>query len=280
MNVFSRSKPITMNKDAILKSDLLDILFDNRNKAYGAYELRKFYPERMKISLAILFSAVALLCSFTFLKREKMIEPDYSFVNDLIIKQVQFDKNIPAPVKQTHVVKAKYQAKLLSSILLVPKKDSSDIIKDISRLEIGSTNIYDFTEDPLEVPNAPEKGNNNYMASAPPLPPEINNNQPYYNPDVQATFPGGEKALIRFLERNLQTPNGLENHEMIQVKIKFVVGFDGDLQSFTLVKDGGNEFNNEVIRVLKKMPKWNPGKKSGQNVPVYYTIPVKFTAVE
>ena len=103
---------------------------------------------------------------------------------------------------------------------------------------------------------------------------------PYENPDIQASFPGGENALIRFLEKNLQVPANLEAQETRQVKVKFVVDFNGDLQSFIVVKDGGEPCNTEVIRVLKKMPKWNPGKKGGQNVPVFYTIPVKFTADE
>jgi len=63
---------------------------------------------------------------------------------------------------------------------------------------------------------------------------------------------------------------------LIAVKIKVVVGYDGKLKIFELVQDGGIEFNNEVIRVLKKMPAWLPGKSRGQNVSVYYTIPVKF----
>jgi protein TonB len=68
----------------------------------------------------------------------------------------------------------------------------------------------------------------------------------------------------------------LEDGELISVKVKVIVGYDGKLKNFELVQDGGTEFNNEVIRVLKKMPAWKPGKSKDQNVSVYYTIPVKF----
>lgn len=68
--------------------------------------------------------------------------------------------------------------------------------------------------------------------------------------------------------------------EMVSVYIKFVVGYDGKLQKFNVVKDGGEVFNNEVIRVLKKMPQWIPGKSKGQNVSVYFTIPVKFVSAD
>ena len=70
----------------------------------------------------------------------------------------------------------------------------------------------------------------------------------------------------------------MEDGEMVSVKMRFVVGYDGKLKSFETIQDGGEEFNKEVIRVLKKMPEWTPGKSNGQNVSVYYTIPVKFVA--
>ena len=72
----------------------------------------------------------------------------------------------------------------------------------------------------------------------------------------------------------------MEAGQVISVKIKFVVGFEGKLKSFEIIEDGGMIFNKEVIRVLKKMPDWIPGKSNGEAVSVYYTIPVKFTAAE
>ena len=88
----------------------------------------------------------------------------------------------------------------------------------------------------------------------------------------------GQVALKNFLERNLHNPKEMEEGEAVSVKINFVVGYDGKLQSFVTIEDGGEEFNKEVVRVLKKMPDWIPGKSKGQNVSVYYTIPVKFIA--
>jgi len=93
---------------------------------------------------------------------------------------------------------------------------------------------------------------------------------------VMPSYPGGMDALKRFLQRNLTNPRDLEENEIVSVKMKFVVGYDGKLKGFETIQDGGEEFNKEVLRVLKKMPAWVPGKSNGQNVSVYYTIPVKF----
>ena len=66
----------------------------------------------------------------------------------------------------------------------------------------------------------------------------------------------------------------------MSVKVTFVVGYEGKLKGFKITEDGGEVFNKEVIRVLKKMPDWIPGKANGENVSVYYTIPVKFTGAD
>ena len=68
--------------------------------------------------------------------------------------------------------------------------------------------------------------------------------------------------------------------ESVSEKSKFIVGYNGKLQGFVTMQDGGEEFNKEVVRVLKKMPDWLPGKANGENVSVYYTIPVKFTGAD
>ena len=94
--------------------------------------------------------------------------------------------------------------------------------------------------------------------------------------DIRPSFPGGMDALKKFLEKHLQNPYDLENGETVNVHIRFVVGYDGKLQGFATIEDGGEMYNKEVIRVLKKMPDWLPGKAKGENVSVYYTIPVKF----
>ncbi len=94
------------------------------------------------------------------------------------------------------------------------------------------------------------------------------------------SYPGGMDALRKFLVRNLENPRDMKEGEVANVKVKFVVGSNGELQSFVTVQDGGNEFNREVMRVLKKMPNWVPGKSKGQNVFVFYTIPIKFISAD
>jgi protein TonB len=103
---------------------------------------------------------------------------------------------------------------------------------------------------------------------------------PRLTAELMPAFPGGMEALRKFLERNLRNPEDVEPGTVLAVKIRFIVGYDGKLKGFQIIEDGGEPFNNEVLRVLKKMPEWIPGKSDGEKVSVYYTIPVKFTSAE
>lgn len=265
-----------MNSDIIMKSDVLDILFEKRNKDYGAYTLRKFYNARLLKSMGIMMLAVIAFSAFTFLPETEK-DQDVYVIQDPGFGQAPPPAKPPGEkpkVEKPSVVKPVSTAKLLSKILIVDNKDSSDLLVDLKDLAIGSnTNIILDGGNPL----IGGGGDGDDIAiNVKPAEPLVDNITPLENPEIMPSYPGGTAALRKFLERNLRNPRDLESGEIISVKIKAVVGYDGKLKNFELVQDGGTEFNNEVIRVLKKMPTWLPGKSKGQNVSVYYTIPVKF----
>ena len=91
-------------------------------------------------------------------------------------------------------------------------------------------------------------------------------------------YPGGIKALLAYLKKNLHAPDAVEEGKQVSVKVKFVVNYDGKLESFKVIESGGEVFDNEVLRVLQKMPLWIPGRSNGENISVYYTVPVRFTS--
>ncbi len=263
-----------MNTEKNVAGDLLDILFENRNKEYGAYALRRFYAARVKLSIAIMLALATVLSAFTFLPHAKVEVKQPDFRDSIVVRTFTEDPIPEAPKPPAEPVTQKAAtSKFLTSIAIVKEKDSADQLDDISLLRIGS--ITDLTPPGVGGPLGTVTGE---PAGDPePVQTEVVNNRPEENPDVQASFPGGMPALQQFLQRNLRSPRDLEDDETISVKVKFVVDFDGNLQGFDVVQDGGEPFNNEVLRVLKKMPRWVPGKKGGRNVPVYYCVPVKFT---
>ncbi len=261
-----------------MKSHVLDILFENRNKAYGAYDLRKFYNDRLKKALGIIIVMTAALCAFTFLPRKKGYETSsYTIPEDTKLGQVKKSEVKPPEIKpktsipvQTNVA----TAKLVPNIKIVPDKDSSDNLDiDLDKLAIGNTTTNPINPGGPQIIAPPGNGSGD---NTEPVKPVIDKTVPISDPEIMPSYPGGMEALRKFLQRNLQNPKDMEEGELVSVRIKFVVGYNGKLQSFVTVEDGGEEFNKEVIRVLKKMPDWIPGKSNGENVSVYFTIPVKF----
>ena len=271
-----------MNKELLLKSDVLDIIFEHRNKAYGAYDLRKYYDQRMQKAIGIMLGFAAILSAFSFLPEKAVEENPYhtvltSFAN-------------PKPKEKLPDIKPKMKVvppgnSTPASVPLVPvivtNIDSSVKVIDYT-LPVGTSG-----SNPGNNPNqtgsstvTPVGNGNDFSGNTEPVKIKVDKNIPLDHPEVMPAFPGGWDALKKFLERNLQNPRDMEEGEMVSVKIRFVVGYDGKLQRFEIAQDGGMEFNKEVIRVLKKMPEWIPGKTNGENVSVYYTIPVKFIPAE
>ncbi len=278
-----------MNKETILKSDVLDILFDKRNKAYGAYNLRKFYNNRLIKSLAVMLTGVVLLSAFTFLPKKKVVNKlneNYTTV----IANIAEPKKDNEPEKKRDKPKKEVkqnvdQAKLLDKIVIV--KNNTDTVKTITDITIISNVNVTIpstggpSSPPIVIPSGGGEGGDGGVSKPTPEP-RVDLTKTYNDGevDIMPSYPGGMDALRKFLELNLENPRDMEEGEVANVKVKFVVEYNGKLQSFVTVQDGGDEFNREVMRVLKKMPKWVPGKAKGQNVSVFYTIPVKFISAD
>ena len=278
-----------MNKNIILKTDILDIIFEKRNKLYGAYDLRKFYPGRLKLALGCMFITAIAFSAFTFFpKKDNIIVTRVYDFNDHKLKEI---KDKPKdPVKKREVLKTEKQPKakatpvnqkmITSHILVVPKNIKSDTILTLLPTDVISTKTLVTTTSGIPFIETPKTEIAVGGTEKPVI--SIDKNVPMDGNIVEVlpAYPGGMEALRKFLEKNLQTPTEMENGETVSVRVKFVVDYTGKLKSFVTVQDGGEAYNKEVVRVLKKMPDWIPGKTKGENVSVYYVIPVKFTAAD
>ena len=269
-----------MKSEDILRSSLNDLLFENRNKMYGAYVLRRDYPLHVRRALASMLALSAAFVLLSFVRTGKKAFIPLAGAEGHVLCQIRPHVPVTPPTPKRKAA-APPTAKFVSAILFTADTDSSDRRRDISRLAIGVVNIPDdpfAADEPALVPVVPAVP----VPEMPPVaPPQAGvGNEPVTDPDVQPAYPGGQQALLAFLQKNLQMPLPLEPGEAVQVQVKFVVGFDGELQTFAVQKDGGPAFNDEVIRVLKRMPRWVPGKKGSRAVAAYYSLPVKFTGDE
>lgn len=274
-----------MRNYEILPSTVLDIIFEDRNKAYGAYALRKGYNNRM---LTALVSGMALIFVVIFLSTmntaKNMLGVNENSENGgIIVKTVEIpkvDPPKPKEINQPPVQKLPDQTaavKYISAIKI--ETDVTTTMASIDEMDgklIGDKNvegkqaegIVGQTADPIQT-----KGNE--MA----LPAEEKVTE-FKIQERNPEFPGGEAALRKFLAKNLGTPTNLEAGEMKTVKVRFKVDTDGTVNSFEVIVSGGNEFDREVVRVCKRMPKWVPALQNGINVSVNYILPVTFVGEE
>lgn len=216
----------------------------------------------------------AVLSAFSLLPKGKNItDRPFGGRETLITTLLEEKKEIEKPKEQQPRQTQKSQTQQLTDTYKVVENNKpSTVFNNIENMAVGTVTDTSGVSTAIAEPPVPGAGSG--VAATPPAPPVETEAGPIDNPDVQPTYPGGPEALRRFLEKNLQAPEELS--EAVQVRIKFVVGNDGNLESFDIVQSGGDEFNNEVIRVLKKMPQWNAGKKGGRSVKVYCYLPVTF----
>lgn len=253
----------------LIKNQWIDIVFEGRNKLYGAYELRKSNKKTTIKALiigSILFSlAVSAPLIISLLpERSDDIDTDIKITAvKLPPKKTEEVKNLPPPpppppkVDQVKFVKP-VVAKAEEVIEEPPK------IEEIKDKKIGAETIKgdpdaDLTVEP--VGNGPaeviQEDKNVYSLAGIEQKPE---------------FPGGIEKFYAFVGKNYQAPEeeGLKG----RVFVSFVVEKDGSLTDIKVIRDIGYGTGKEAIRVLKSCPKWNPGEQNGKKVRVLYSLPI------
>ena len=275
-----------MKTDTILNADILDIIFEKRNKEYGAYTLRKFYNNRLYKALGVTFTFAAVLLALSFLQKKDA--PKLAFTEVVMRTLPPPTADVPKPEKPKEKAapqkvaspKIKPPTQKFTNNVQITTDEKASTIKDLDiDIQIGNEDIKGKQSAPLVVtPTLPEGPIT--TGSPEPIRPAVDKSTPSNFAEVMPVYPGGMAALRKFLEKHLRNPQDLDEGKNIFVKIRFIVGYDGTLKGFETIQDGGAVFNNEVVRVLKKMPQWIPGKTKGENVSVYYTIPVNFQTSE
>lgn len=265
----------------MLQADPLDLLFENRNKMYGAYPLRKYYPRRLLISMGITFSMVAISCLayFIFQSTPVMIRiytiPDPDFIP---FYNPPAEKPIPPPSRPAA---SKPLATIENAIpLIVSDKLVLKPIATIDQLSETAIGPKDVSGDGGNA-QTNNNGTQGTAVTAAKEVPDENKDQILDRAEIMPEFPGGTEALKRFLLKNLRMPeNSLDVGEQVRVIARFVVGADGRVRDIEIILGAEAVFEKEVKRVIDRMPDWKPGSQNHRNVAVYFTLPVNFLGAE
>jgi protein TonB len=258
----------------LLKSQWLEIVFEGRNKLYGAYYLRANNGKTTMRSLIIGGIVFTFLVSIPVLAN---LLPDGSddAVLDQKITTVKLPpkekpkENLPPPPPPPPKVD---QVKFVKPVVAKAEEVTEEPpkVEEIKDKKIGAETIKGDPDAELTVEpvgNGPKD--------------VVEEDNEIYNTagiEVKPDFPGGIEKFYKFVAKNYQTPEeeGLKG----KVFVSFVVEKDGSLTDIKVIRDIGFGTGKEAIRVLKSCPKWTPGEQNGKKVRVLYSLPINIQSAE
>lgn len=261
-----------------------DIVFANRNQAYGAYELRKGYSKTVTRALvigAILFTLGVLLPTIiTALtpppEEQAMVEVDLMKLPPPPIDPNEPPPPPPPPVEVPKVNTVKFLPPEVKPDEEVPEETPPPKVEEL-KVAVAAEKTQEGDPNADDIIAAPE-------ASAGPTKVEVaveaapKDDQIFVVVEQQPEFPGGMAAMNQFLGKNIRYPAAAQRANVSgRVFVSFVVNTNGSIQDVQVLKGLGFGTDEEAKRVVESMPKWRPGKQSGRPVRVKYNLPINFT---
>ncbi|MBQ8486758.1 MAG: energy transducer TonB [Prevotella sp.] len=275
-----------MAKIDLLDQQWIDLVFDGKNEAYGAYALRHDTSKRnLWAMLALIAGLIAIVAIFlsvgavqdaiaraaseheTEVTLEQVEEEVEEQEEEEIVYEVQPEEQLVA--EETVMNSEKFTAYEMEDDAPEQVTKTQDEVAQ-SDVAIGALDYDQGSDEAEHVLKVNEKVVDE-------VPPAVEETKIFEVVEQMPSFPGGDAALMQFLSKNIKYPvvaeeNGIQG----RVIATFVVERDGSITDVKVVKSVDPSLDKEAIRVLKSMPKWIPGKQNGSAVRVKYTVPVTF----
>jgi protein TonB len=272
-----------METNKILTADVLDIIFEGRNKEYGAYNLRKTYNRRITIALVTTVAVCAFLFLLSVMGSGKKNEEAEIIVQDVQLEDVKKEPEKkpepppPPPPKQEppKVEITKFTPpKIVKDVEVKPE----DEIKEVEKLEdtkIGTINVEGKKDEGFVAPPVEEKGTGVVEA---PKKVEEDYDKVFTKVEKEAKFPGGQDGWKRYLERNLNSSVAADDGAPVgnyQVRVQFIVDKEGNISEVKAIQvpPACPSCGPEAVKVIKRGPKWEPAVQNGRNV-IYQAVQV------
>ena len=274
-----------MSKVDLINDGWVDLVFEGKNQAYGAYQLRKDTGRRnFKALVSVIVTIIAVFLFFiakvsiqNAMKQDVAIETDVELSKLAQKKEAKVERKEPVKVEVEQKVVEKVKSSVKFTAPEIKKDDEvkpEDEIKsqdDLAKTNtaIGTFDVKGNDEAEGEVLKAKE-----VIADEKPKEEET---KVFDVVEQMPEFPGGQAALLKWISDHIKYPaiaeeNGIQG----RVVCTFVVERDGSVTDVQVARSIDPSLDKEAIRVLRQMPRWNPGKQNGSAVRVKYTVPVTF----
>ena len=248
-----------------------DIVFENRNKNYGAYLNRKSYSKTVVVATSMTVLVMVFVLAFPMLK--ELFRSNDVVEDDGKLKQMTVNLDQPPPISpnQPPPPDIRIPPPIKTVIKFLPPKvtdkevveeEEMPTIEEIKQNETGTENVEGTSEVIFEEPVEEVKEDVNKVFLLVEQPPE---------------FEGGIEAMYKFIYKNVKYPASARRMNVEgSVYVGFVVDADGKISEASVIKGISADCDKEALRVVKLMPKWRPGKQSGRAVRVKYVLPIKY----
>lgn len=265
-----------------------DIIFEGRNKEYGAYALRRETSKRYNIALICIIAAIVAIVAIAGLYQlatagnDKVAVTEVTQLSKLKQAEVKQQEKVVKIEKPQEIQAVKSSVKFTAPVIKkdeeVDEKETLKNQEDLMNAK-GSVSIADVKGNDEE--NGKDIADLKTITQQAPPPVEekkiVEDNKVFDVVEQMPDFPGGMSALMSYLNKNIRYPvvaeeNGIQG----RVIVTFVVERNGSITDVQVVKSVDPSLDKEAIRVVKSMPNWIPGKQNGSAVRVKYTLPVTF----
>jgi len=256
-----------MAKEKVRIPDFDDIVFESRNKEYGAYRLRKKYNRNLLIGLIIgvIILSTSIIAPYISakalenrLKRRAERQVEIKMENLDQPQQEAPPPPPPPPPPAETVQQVRYVAPVVVDTIK-PEDVKQLMTADQAQVEVKNEDVQvvEQVQEEVKEEEAPQ--------------------EVFVVVEEMPTFPGGEAELMKFIYANIQYPTvAQENNIQGRVVLKFCVTYKGGVDQVQVIKGVDPALDAEAIRVIKMLPTWKPGKQGGKAVNVWYNVPVTF----
>lgn len=270
-----------MEANKILNADILDLVFEGRNKEYGAYELRKTYNSRITRALIITASIALIALGGSFLANSlKSKDSGKLNVKDVVLEDIKQEEEKkpepppPPPPKQEppKVEMTKFTPPKIVKDEEVKKDEIPPETKQLEDTKIDVVSQEGIKDEGLAAPV--DQGKQVIEEKK-----EDDENKIFEKVEIEAAFPGGESAWRKYLERNLNANTPVDNgapEGSYTVWVQFIVDKEGNISEVKPLTTHGYGMEDEAVKIIKKGPKWTPAQQNGRQVKAYRKQPITF----
>jgi protein TonB len=270
-----------MEANKILSADILDIVFEGRNKDYGAYELRKTYNRRLIIALIGMAVFCALLFLGYFLANTITAGEDKAIVvQDVQLEELKQEEKKelpppppPKPPDPPKVEMAKFTPPKIVKDEEVKEEEKPPEIEKLEDTKIGTINQEGVKDEGIVAPPVSDEGKGVVEA---PKKEEEDWDKTFTKVEIESEYPGGAAAWQRYLIKTLRYPQEAQDNEIQgTVVVQFIVDKAGMVSDVEAIS-GPKELREEAARVIKKSGQWTPAVQNGRQVKSYKKQPIQF----